>query len=154
MQEKIQKYINQDINNPTYLFHGSPLLLEKIIPKQSNDSNDDSNNIANAVFLFPSLIKASAYAFKDTIKQNSEGLNWNFQITNKDEYPIMMMENVNIDKDIEGYIYVFHNEENIKKDEDSFQYKSFDELIPIYILKIKYKDFEVFYEVKNNNKLL
>ena len=154
MENEIKKYINQDINNPIYLFHGSPLKLDKIVPKQSSDSNGNKDNIANAVFLFPSIVKASAYAFKDTIKLNSEGLEWDFQITNKNEYPVMVMENVNIDREIEGYIYVFYNKGNIKKDKDSLQYKSFDELIPIDILKIKYKDFEEFYEVKNNNKLL
>ena len=154
MENKIEKYISQDIYNPTYLFHGSPYLLEKIIPKQSIDSNANENNVAKAVFLFPSIIKASAYAFKDTIKKDSADLEWDFQISNKDEYPVMIMENVSIDRDIEGYIYVFYNERSIKKDEDSFQYKAFNELIPIDVVRVKYKDFEEFYEVKNNNKLL
>ena len=32
------KYINQDINNPKYLFHGSPKKLQQLKPKKSQDS--------------------------------------------------------------------------------------------------------------------
>lgn len=67
--EKYKKYLNQDINNPTYLFHRSPYKLTKIVPKLSHDSNNNLVNIAEAIFLFPSFIKATAYAFKDTIKK-------------------------------------------------------------------------------------
>ena len=66
---RIKEYLTQDINNPKYLFHGSPKKIDKIIPKLSQDSNNNQDNIDKAVFLFPSLIKASAYAFKDTIKK-------------------------------------------------------------------------------------
>lgn len=58
MDERIGLYINQDIDNPTYLFHGSSLKLEKLVPKMSHDSEENSDNIANAIFLFPSFLKA------------------------------------------------------------------------------------------------
>ena len=150
MKNKIQEYINQDIHNPKYLFHGSPCLLSKVVPMQSHDSNNNVDNIANAVFLFPSFIKASAYAFKDTIKRNSAGLEWEFEISNSDEYPVMTMKNVNIDESMVGYIYVFENDLDITKDcGSSLQYKAYKELVPIDVITIEYSVFKQFYEVNN-----
>jgi len=147
MSNNIQKYLNQDIHNPKYLFHGSPVLLEKLIPQMSHDSNNDENNIATAIFLFPSLIKASSYAFKDTIKKTSVGLDWDFQISNKDEYPVMRMKNIRVDDDIIGYIYVVRKNDKMIKDKNSLQYKCYDELYPIDVLEIKYIDFKQYYEI-------
>lgn len=150
MRNKIQEYINQDIHNPKYLFHGSPCKLDKIIPRQSHDSNDNQDNIANAVFLFPSFIKASAYAFKDTIKKNSDGLEWEFEVSNGDDYPVMIMKNVNIDESIIGYIYVFENNMDILKDYgSSLQYKAYKELVPVDVVPVLYRDYKQFYEVNN-----
>ena len=78
----MKKYLEQDINNPKYLFHGSPIKLDIIRQNQSNDSNNDSVNIDYAVFLTPCFLISTAYAFKDTIKLNSKGLNYSFNITN------------------------------------------------------------------------
>ncbi|MBR3162330.1 MAG: hypothetical protein IKF19_06345 [Bacilli bacterium] len=46
MNSKIDKYLNQDINNPKYLFHGSPKKLDIIIPNKGIDSNNNIDNIA------------------------------------------------------------------------------------------------------------
>ena len=125
--------------------------LSKLIPQQSQDSNGNENNIANAIFLFPSFLKSTSYAFKDTIKVNSEGLDWNFEISNDNELPLMTMKNVNIDDDIVGYIYVFKNSDDMIKDKKSYQYKCYKELVPIDIVEVYYKDFSKYYEVVNNN---
>lgn len=151
-----KKYLNQDIDNPTYLFHGSPKSLSILKPNQSYDAIGNQQNIANAIFFFPSFLKSTPYAFKDTIKANSEGLEWNFEITNSNTLPLMTMENVNIDEDIVGYIYVFFKDDDMIKDNDSYQYKCFKEKQPIDIIKISYKDFKKYYKVKNrqnNNEL-
>lgn len=145
---KIQKYLKQDIDQPKYLFHGSCKKLDKIIPKQSFDSNNCQDNIANAIFLFPSFLKATPYAFKDTIKKNSEDLKWNFEIPNNDMFPLMIMENVNINENIVGYVYVFKKDDSMKKDEKSYQYKCYSELIPYDRIEIKYSDYKAYYEVK------
>lgn len=147
-----KKYLNQDIDNPTYLFHGSPKLLSILKPNQSYDAIGNQQNIANAIFLFPSFLKSTPYAFKDTIKANSEGLEWNFEITNSNTLPLMTMENVNIDEDIVGYIYVFFKDDDMIKDNDSYQYKCFKEKQPIDTIKISYKDFKKYYKVKNRQK--
>ena len=67
--KKLDEYLSQDIDNPKYLFHGSSKKIKVLEPNYSHDSNHNLNNIANAVFLFPSFIKATTYAFKDTIKK-------------------------------------------------------------------------------------
>ena len=46
----IEEYLNQDINNPKYLFHGSSKLLEKLEPRQSKDKYNAENEDC-AIFL-------------------------------------------------------------------------------------------------------
>ena len=45
----LEKYLNQDINNPKYLFHGSSFKLDKLEPRQSKD-NENKDNEDNAIF--------------------------------------------------------------------------------------------------------
>jgi len=148
MNNKLQEYLSQDINNPKYLFHGSPHKLEILVPKLSHDSKQNNVNIATAIFLFPSFLKCTPYAFKDTIKLNSEGLDWNFYIPNDDSFPLMTMENVNIDENIVGYIYVFKKDDEMYKDKNSYQYKCYKELIPIDVIEVSYKDYSEYFELK------
>jgi len=103
----MKKYLEQDIDNPKYLFHGSPMKLDIIRQNLSNDSNNESVNIDYAIFLTPSFLVSTAYAFKDTIKLNSKDLDWSFNINNINDYPIMKMKNVRVDNNILGYVYVF-----------------------------------------------
>ena len=35
---ELEKYNNQDIFNPEYLYHGSPYVMEKIEPREAKDS--------------------------------------------------------------------------------------------------------------------
>ena len=145
----IEEYLNQDINNPKYLFHGSPKKLSILKPKLTNDSNHNKNNIATAIFLFPSFLKSTPYAFKDTIKKFSSGLDWNFEIPNDNTYPLMIMENVNVFDDIIGYIYVFKKDNSMIKDNNTYQYKCYHQLVPIDIIKVKYQEYKKYYKVIN-----
>lgn len=149
----LEKYLNQDIDNPDYLFHGSPLNLFELEPNLSHDTNQNIDNISNAIFLFPSFLKATPYAFKDTIKSNSEGLKWNFEIPNTNDYPLMIMKNVNIEDNIKGYIYVFQKDNSMIKDENTYQYKCYHTLKPIDVIEIKYNDYKEYYKVINGNIL-
>ncbi len=145
----IEEYLNQDINNPKYLFHGSPKKLSILEPKLTNDSNHNKNNIATAIFLFPSFLKSTPYAFKDTIKKLSSELDWNFEISNNNIYPLMIMENVNVFDDIIGYIYVFKKDNSMIKDNNTYQYKCYHQLVPIDIIKVKYQEYKKYYKVIN-----
>jgi len=150
LENRFQKYINQDINNPMYLFHGSPKRLSEVHPNQSYDADGNIHNIANAIFMFPSFLKATPYAFKDTIKVASDGLKWNFEIPNSDTFPLMTMENVNVDENIVGYIYVFLRDDDMIKDNDSYQYKCYKQKKPIDVVEITYRDFKSYYQITNN----
>ncbi|MDD5827118.1 MAG: hypothetical protein PUD25_05055 [Bacilli bacterium] len=145
----IEEYLNQDINNPKYLFHGSPKKLSILKPKLTNDSNHNKNNIATAIFLFPSFLKSTPYAFKDTIKKLSSELDWNFEIPNNNTYPLMIMENVNVFDDIIGYIYVFKKDNSMIKDNNTYQYKCYHQLVPVDIIKVKYQEYKKYYKVIN-----
>lgn len=149
----LREYKENDIKNPKYLFHGSPKLLEMIEQRQSHDSNNKLNEDF-AVFLTPSFIIASAYAFKDKIKLMSEGLDWDFEIgidpeTNKIR---IVMDNVIIDDELEGYIYVFkYNDSNMYKD-DLIQYKCYQNIKPLDVVTIRFKDYKKYYEFLNSKQ--
>lgn len=144
------KEISKLIKYNNHYFHGSPKLLEVLSTNQSHDSSNNEVNIDNALFLTDSFFIASAYAFKDSLKDNK--LKYNFNIKSRLELPIMTMENVVENDDIEGYIYVFEKtNEIINEPVGSVQYKSYKELKPIDIIKIKYKDFKFLYEVNDTN---
>ena len=145
------KYYNADLNNPHWLFHGSSKKLDVLLSQQSHDSNNNKINIDNALFVTSSLKIASAYAFKDSIKEYSKNLNWNFEVTNYENYPIMTMENVNIKDNLEGYIYVFcNNGKALNEPIDSLQFKIYDKVIPYDVMEVKYNDYKDNYQVINN----
>jgi hypothetical protein len=148
------EYMNQDLKNPKYFFHGSPLLLKEIETRLSHDSDNNISNIDNAVFVTPSFKIASAYAFKDRVKKDSEGLDWDFKIASDEQFPIMTMSNVRIDENMFGYIYVFLNDGSfINQPYGSLQYKSFSHVIPINVVKIYYKDYKNLYGIENTPKI-
>ena len=152
----MNKYFNNDINNPIFLFHGTPKQLETIEQRLAHDSNGNKENEDFAVFMTSSFIIASAYAFKDKIKELSEGLEWNFQIgrdTDSDEL-FVIMNNVNIDDELEGYIYVFDYNNSYTHDGKSIQYKCHENVTTIDVIKIKFKDFKKYYIINENRKVL
>ncbi len=147
----IEEYMKQDLNNPKYLFHGSSELLHNIEIRKSHDSSGRKQNIDEAVFVTPSFLVATAYAFKDKIKELSlnNGLKYDFEVNHQEEMPIMTMANVLIPEELDGYVYVFeYNEKFINDPVGTLQYKSYENLKPIDVLKINYEDFKSFYEIK------
>lgn len=150
----MEEYYNNDINNPKYLFHGSPKLLETIEQRQAHDARGNKYNEDFAVFLTSSFIIASAYAFKDKIKEISSELNWNFDIgyDAETEEVNIIFENVNIDDEMEGYIYVFPFDENYEHYGQSIQYKCHENIKPIDIVKIRFADFKKYYCIKNTHR--
>ena len=65
---ELEKYNNQDIFNPEYLYHGSPYIMEKIEPREAKDSVNKENE-DTAVFLTSYQPTALAYAFRNKIKE-------------------------------------------------------------------------------------
>lgn len=118
----MSNYINNNLNSPKFLFHGSPNQLEVIEQRRAQDSNGNLENEDYAVFMTSSFVIASAYAFKDKIKEISNGLNWNFEIgmdTDKNEI-FVIMDNVNVDDELEGYIYVFDYDDSYEHEKNLF----------------------------------
>lgn len=148
----MDNYFNNDIDNPTFLFHGSPKLLDTIEQRQAHDSNGNVENEDFAVFLTSSFIIASAYAFKDKIKELSDGLDWNFEIS----YDVdnrktnIKFENVNIDDNIEGFIYVFPFNDSYEHNGRSIQYKCHESIRPLDVVKVRFSDFKKYYEINNS----
>lgn len=148
----LEEYMNNDLNNPKYLFHGSPLLLSELERKQSHDSRGTIVNEDLAVFLTSSFVVASAYAFKDKIKEISSGLNYGFEIGRDADSGklIIDMTNVIVDDDMEGYVYVIPYDESYGHHGRSIQYKSHVNIKPIETIKVKFSDFKQFYNINGD----
>ena len=150
----MDKYLDNSLISPTFLFHGSPKKLEVIEQRQAYDSNGNKENEDFAVFMTSSFVIASAYAFKDKIKEMSEGLDWNFEIgrdANSDEI-FVIMDNVNVDDELEGYIYVFDYDDSYTHEGRSIQYKCHKNVVPIDVVSVKFKDFKNYYSINIDNK--
>ena len=134
------EYINQDIFNPKYLFHGTAHEVEKVELRQSTD---------NAIFLTSSFYTAAAYAFSRRLKELNE--HYSFSMSNNGELPAMEFEVDNLPDDLCGYIYIFERSEDMIKDNREFttQYRCYHELTPQKVVKVYYKDFEGFFSRKN-----
>lgn len=148
-----EKYLNNDLMNPKYLFHGSPLYLDKVEQRMSNDSNGNEENIDYAVFLTSSFIIASAYAFKDKIKKYSEALEWDFEIGGNARTGEININftNVNIPQNLDGYIYVFYYDESYEHNsESSIQYKCHKNIKPIDVVKIDFDEFKDYYNINKH----
>ena len=148
----LEEYMNNDLNNPKYLFHGSPMLLSELEMRQSHDSHGTIENEDLAVFLTSSFIISSAYAFKDKIKEISDGRDYSFEIGRDADSGtlIINMSNVNIDDNMEGYIYVVPYDESYEHHGRSIQYKSHNNIRPIETIKIRFGDYRQFYSINND----
>lgn len=149
----VKNYINNSLINPKYLFHGSPKCLEIVEQRQAHDSNGNSENEDYAVFLTSSFLIATAYAFKDKIKSLSAGKNWNFEIGGNLSGEIFIkMDNVTVDDSMEGYIYIFDYSSKYYHEDGTLQYKCYEEIKPIDVVKIKFSDFKEYYTINENQK--
>ena len=148
------KYLMNSVNNPKYLFHGSPKKLKIIEPRESTSFNYLINNRGEAVYMTPLFVLASAYAFRDSIIKLSEKVPYNITIgvTEYAKEIYIIMDNVIVDDELEGYIYVFEWDDNYKQRKDMIQYKAHKVMPPIDIIKIKFKDFKKFYTINEANE--
>ena len=148
---ELNKYMNQDIFNPKYLFHGTAHEIDKLELRQSTDSENKENE-DNAIFLTSSFYTAAAYAFSRRLKELNE--HYSFSMSNSGELPAMVFEVDNLPDDLCGYIYIFERSEDMIKDNHKYttQYRCYHELIPQEIIKVNYKDFEEFFRRENINK--
>ena len=138
---ELDEYLNQDIYNPRYLFHGSSSLLQIIEPRQSYDSKD-KNNEDNSIFLSSWFINAAAYAFSRKLKQINE--HYSFSMNNMGELPAMEFEVENLPENLCGYVYVFEKTDDMIKDNHEYttQYRCYHNLVPKKVIKVEYKDYE------------
>ena len=149
----MKDYLDNSLTNPKYLFHGSPKCLETIEQRQAHDSNGNLENEDYAVFLTSSFLIASAYAFKDKIKDLSEGEEYNFEIGKNPSGDIFIkMDNVIVDDDMEGYVYVFDYLPKYDHVQGSIQYKCHEDIKPIDVVKIKFSDFRGYYTINEGEK--
>lgn len=132
-----------------YMFHGSIKRLDILKPMTANDSNGTISNIDTAIFLTNDFLCAVPYAFKDTIKEKSKGLNWSFSIPADNSAIKMKMKNVRIDNSIKGYVYIFKKTTDMVNDPiGSKQWKSYKPLKPIDIIEVNYNDYSKYFKIE------
>ena len=68
----------------------------------------------------------------------------------------VIMDNVNVDDELEGYIYVFDYDDSYTHEGRSIQYKCHKNVVPIDVVSIKFKDFKKYYSINidKHNKTL
>lgn len=64
------------------------------------------------------------------------------------------MDNVNIDDELEGYVYVFNYNDSYIHVDRSIQYKCHENVAPIDVIRVKFKDFKKYYIINENRKVL
>ncbi len=140
IMNKLKEYLEQDIWNPKYLFHGSPYEIDNLEPRKSNDSENKENE-DHAIFLTSWFINATAYAFRNKLKEINEY--YDFSMNNNGELPAMNFQVENLPDDLYGYVYVFDKTVDMIKDNHEYttQYRCYHELCPIDVVKVYYKDF-------------
>ena len=148
---KLKEYLEQDIWNPKYLFHGSPYEIDNLEPRKSNDSKN-KENADHAIFLTSWFINATAYAFRNKLKEINEY--YDFSMNNNGELPAMNFQVENLPEDLYGYIYVFDKTDDMIKDNHEYttQYRCYHELRPIDVVKVYYKDFADYFSREISQK--
>ena len=148
---ELQEYLNQDVFNPKYLFHGTAHEIVKLECRQSTDS-ENKDNEDNAIFLTSSFYTAAAYAFSRRLKEINE--HYSFSMNNNGELPAMIFEVENLPDDLCGYVYIFEKSDDMIKDNHqcTTQYRCYHDLQPQKVIKISYKDFEEFFNRENKPK--
>ena len=148
---KLKEYLEQDIWNPKYLFHGSPYEIDILEPRKSNDSENKENE-DHAIFLTSWFINAAAYAVRNKLKEINEY--YDFSMNNNGELPAMNFQVENLPDDLYGYVYVFDKTVDMIKDnyEYTTQYRCYHELRPIDVVKVYYKDFADYFSREISQK--
>ena len=143
------EYIENNLDNPKYLFAGSSYLLEFLEPRKASDAYHNPLNEDVAVYLTSSLLIASAYSFGRNQKYNGQ-----FETDRIESLPYVYFENDYLDDDEIGYIYVFKNDSNkfIHNGGSSLQYRCHEKIVPIEIIPIKFKDYKNLYNIENRKK--
>ena len=154
MNNNIQKYLNNDPDNPKYLFHGSPMLMDELQPQQSFDSSGNNDNVDKAVFMYPMFYKCVPYALKKGFIYKEEfGDDSYFETDNRSiSYPYAILNNRDINMDTIGYVYVFEKTDDMTKDKLNYQYRCYHSLKPIDIVKVQMRDYIELFEIRNSNK--
>ncbi len=145
IKEELQKeYLNQDIEKPKYIFHGSKKKLQILEPNQAIDVA--GNEINEQIGIYGSSIFEGAvpYAIKGRGKYDCEiGYRPN-NLKMKIYYGV-------IPEDDYGYVYIC-DASDFSRCEDTCQYVSYNEIKPIQVVKIYYRDFKECFEYIDNYK--
>lgn len=116
-------YINDDLDNPKYIFHGSKELIESNIePRQAASLNGIEDQCLNAIYGTPIYEKAVMFAIP---KKTIEGMygHWKCSKDNGTLYNMVIKE------DAFGYVYVFDAKDFNPIESDEYQYVSLKKII-------------------------
>lgn len=144
--EKIDnKYLNQDYENPKYIFHGDRQLFDVLKINKAKDSSGDEMNEQEAVYGSSIFVGAVPYAIKGKGK-------YDCQIGYRPNNLKMKIFYGVIPEDDYGYIYVC-DASGFVRCTDTCQYVSYTEVKPIEIIKIYYRDFKKCFEYEDDKQL-
>ncbi len=137
--EKIDtKYLNQDYENPKYIFHGDRQLFDTLKINKASDTSGNKMNEQEAVYGSSIFVGAIPYAIKGKGKYDCEIGYRPDNLKMKISYGI-------IPEDDYGYVYVC-DANGFVRCADTCQFVSYAEVKPIEVIKIYYRDFKECFE--------
>ena len=138
-------YLNQDYNNPNYIFHGGRQLFDVLKVNKAFDTSGNEINQQTAVYGSSIFEGAIPYAFKGKGKYDCE-------IGYRPDNLKMKIFYGVIPEDDYGYVYVCDAKDFVQCD-DTCQLVASTNVTPIEVIKVRYKDFKQCFEYINNEHI-
>jgi hypothetical protein len=140
-------YINEDLTNPQYIFHGSPKLIKgKVEPRQAVCTSGIEQNTKEAMYGAVTFEGAVCFAIPKKPIEEKHNNSWTWEASYNEAKAILY--NMTIDKGAYGYVYVFDVKNFVKAGKD-IQYTSYISLTPLDVIKVYYKDYKYLFEFRN-----
>lgn len=136
-----QKYINEDMDNPKYIFHGNHQLQDKIRPRKpplnyTKDPHDTQVGIYGSIKI-NGAIPYSIKVDKEYADEYGEEF-LNYFVPPKYKYEAAEIIFGQINPNSKGYVYVLDSK-NFKKDND-YQWVAKVDEEPLDIIKVDYNE--------------
>lgn len=136
-----QKYKNEDINNPKYIFHGHPVLFKNIAPRiPSLNKTGKPEDTQFGIYGSSKINGAIPYSIKIEVEYDD----WeqrafvHYFVPPEYDYEVAVIYHGEIDEDSIGYIYVL--DASTFKKSNEYQWISTEPITPIEIIEVVYQE--------------
>lgn len=133
-----------------YIFHGSPFLFEIGKPHKAKCNTKNPLNEQTAIYGANDLRFAIIFAFE---KLPREKFSW-AAVNRNGKYVAELRDDTYIDESSKGYLYCYDKTKFKPTSEGSAQYVCLEELKPVKVFEIEFKDYmDLFVSVNKENEV-